>query len=233
MKCLYEFTIDQFFDFVESNKIDNWLIYDYSIEERHDAICNKEYYNTLKKMANKNKISFNAPEIVSWIDGLAMLYTSIDYAIYDEESDLLDDLKIIGELHIPFSKCRADCVLVKDNKILVIEFSYKSNNQNRKELYETKLNQVIYYKELLSNALPKHIEIATYSFPIEIETDKNGNPMYVMSDIENEKMYKNNDNCYYLGEFIKKFFKHTNKTALDELKNLDDTWLIKAKRKRK
>ncbi len=223
MKCLYNFSVEEFNDFVESNKIDNWWIYDNSIEERHDAIFNKDYYNKLKKMAKQNDVSYNEGEIVSWIDGISMLYSSINYAIDDNDDSPLNSLRIIGELHIPFSNCRADSVLVMDNKILIIEFTFKNKYQNRKERYEEKLNQVIYYKELLSNALPKHIEIATYSFPIEVETDRYGKPEYVVSDIVKEKVYKNHDRCYYLARFINKFFKTTNKSAIDELNKLDDT----------
>ena len=231
MKYLYNFSVDEFNEFVEESKIDNWWIYNNTIEERHKAISNKDYYKTLRKMANKNKITFNEAEIVSWIDGLSMMYSSLEYAIDNDKGVTFDNLRIIGELHIPFSKCRADGVLVKDNKILILEFSYL-NHQNRKEKYEEKLNQVMYYKELLSNALPKHIEIATYSFPIETETDKNGNFLLEYSEIAKDKMYKNHDSCYYLAQFIVEFFKTTNKTAIDELNALSDDCLIKPKKKK-
>ena len=226
MKHLYNYSKSGFDQLVEENNIHNWWIYNKSIDERHDAICNKEYYSKLKTWADRAHISYNEAEIVSWIDGMCMLY----YALNDEEN-MLKNLRIIGELHIPFSNCRADCVLVMDNKILIIEFTYKNNNQNRKKKYEEKLNQVIYYKELLSNALPKHIEIATYSFPIEVETDEFNNPIYVNSDITKEQVSKNHDNCYYLGQFIKKFFKTTQKTAMDELYSLDDKMLRNMKKK--
>ena len=81
MKYLYNFSVDEFNEFVEESKIDNWWIYNNTIEERHKAISNKDYYKTLRKMAKKNKITFNEAEIVSWIDGLSMMYSSLEYAI--------------------------------------------------------------------------------------------------------------------------------------------------------
>ena len=230
MKYLYNFSLRELLKYVKNNKIDTWWIYDKSIEERYDYVFYAGYCQKLLEMATVNNISHDECEVISWLDGMALLYCGLKYAT-SKKSDELDNLRVIGELHIPFSNCRADVVLVKDNKILIIEFSYKKKTISRKEKYEEKLNQVMYYKELLSNALPKHIEIATYSFPIEVETDENGNPQLVYSEIAGKKIYKNHDSCYYLGQFIKEFFKHTNKSALDELENLGDNLLIDVKEK--
>lgn len=230
MKCLYNFSVNEFLSFVKENKMNNWWIFNKTMEERKNAICDKEYYKTLATKAKENEMNNSPEEIISWLDGISMLYESLRYS-RDNEEDFLKDLRIIGELYIPYSNCRADNVLVMDNKILIIEFTYKATFQNRKEKYEEKLNQVMFYKELLSNALPEHIKIATYSFPIEVETDKCDKPKLVESVKVKKKVYANHDNCYYLGRYINDFFKNTNKSALDELNKLDDNMIINIKHK--
>ena len=96
---------------------------------------------------------------------------------------------------------------------------------NRKDKYQEKLNQVMNYKELLENALPKHIEIATYSFPIEPETDEYGKPIKVVSKISNKMTPINYDYCCYLAKFIINFFQNTNKSAIEELEKLKDDYI--------
>ena len=232
MKFLYNYHADEFLEFVVDNKLNNWWIYDGQIKDRYNSICNKEYCRMLKKMANKHRIHFDQAEIVSWLDGMSMVYYGLE-SIEEEKKYILDGLQVIGELHIPFSNCRADVVLVKDNKILIIEFSYKNKYVSRREQYEEKLNQVMYYKELLSNALPKHIEIATYSFIVEIEADDLGIPLNCKSEIYDEDdVTANTDNCYYLGRFIQEFFKNTNKSALDELEKISDDCYRKGKKRK-
>ena len=229
MEYLYNFTNDSLSYFIKQYKLHNWWIYNQDINKRYETIENSTYVKELIKKAEKNKISPDKHEIVSWIDNLSIIYTSLNYT-YEINSKACWNLRIIGELHIPFSNCRCDIALIKDNKILLIELSYLKN-MSRKEKYEQKLNQVMYYKELLSNALPKHIEIATYSFPIEPETDSKGNPELIYSHIAEKEIYKNHDSCYYLGKFIATFFQNTLQNAEEELNKYSDDYLIKIQNK--
>ena len=229
MKYLYKYTVEEFINFTEEQGLTNWWIYNQTPEKRYEVIQNSIYTETLKKFA-KNNINYSNEELVSWIDNIQMIYSSLDCAseIINKNKlslEILKRIQIIAEYHIPYSNQRSDILMIKDNKILIIELSYKKENMNRKDKYQEKLNQVMNYKELLENALPKHIEIATYSFPIETETDVYGNPIKVKSIYINKKTHKNFDSCYYLARFIIKFFQNTNKSALEELELLNDDFI--------
>ena len=52
------------------------------------------------------------------------------------------------------------------------------------------------------------------------------------SSIAKKKVYRNHDNCYYLGQFIREFFKNTRKSAYDALLKLDDNLLRTVKEKK-
>lgn len=125
---------------------------------------------------------------------------------------------------------RYSAIINKDYFKILNQFAKKEKRESR---YQEKLNQVICYKELLSNALPKHVEIATYTFPIQPETDENGNSIFKYSPIAKEDKFLNYDNCYYLGQFIKQFFATTNQSAFDELNKIKDDFIIKINKKKK
>ena len=82
---------------------------------------------------------------------------------------------LMQEYHIPFTNKRADYLLVKNNKIMIIEFSYVKLEKKEYQ-YQNKVNQVINYKELISNVLSHGIDISTYTFilhPEEYDKDIN------------------------------------------------------------
>lgn len=232
MKYLYCCTLNDFKELVEKDlKINNWWIHNDTIENRYNAIKNKNYFNVLNYFAQENNITYNKEEIISWLDNISILYFSLQ-GFYNAKKNptqfksFLEETLIIGELHIPYSSHRADIVLIKDNKILIVELSF-AKKEKRESRFQEKLNQVICYKELLSNALPKHIEIATYTFPILPETDEEGNSILKYSSITKDERFLNYDNCYYLGQFIKQFFSTTCQNAYDELNKIKDDFIIK------
>lgn len=116
--------------------------------------------------------------------------------------NLLNNIRII--FHIPFTNKRADYLLVYENKIIITEFSYNKFD-NEDYHYNIKLNQVIGYKELISNILSNDIDIATYTFLIHPEgsgIDPN------MDQIEN------------FIEYIKFFIEKKSISAYKELKKI-------------
>lgn len=237
MKYLYCYDLNRFKKFVEQDlKIDNWWIYNDTIENRYLAIKNKEYFNILNDFARQDNITYSKEEIISWLDNISILYNSLQ-GFYNAKNNphqfttFLEETLVLGELHIPYSSHRADIVLMKDNKILIIELSF-AKKEKRERRYQEKLNQVICYKELLSNTLPKHIEIATYTFPILPETDENENPIFEKSSITKDNKFTNYDNCQYLGLFIKQFFSTTNQSAYDELNKIKDNTFINIEKKK-
>lgn len=178
--------------------------------KKYETIKERDYVYHLKYKfgrvyeINKNeyKIRFYTMDKLTIINNVNELYK------YDENQDkYFDEIKIIQELHIPFTNKRADFVLFKDNKILIIEFSF-DRWKNNEYHYNTKLNQVIGYKECLENILPKHIEIATYTFIIKPE------------DKDYTAFPNNNENIENLKNFIINFFSNTKKDALTELSKI-------------
>ena len=71
--------------------------------------------------------------------------------------NLLNNIRIIQEFHISFTNKRADYLLVYENKIIIVAFSYNKFD-NEDYHYNIKLKQLIRYKKLIVNILPKNNE---------------------------------------------------------------------------
>lgn len=214
MKCLYFLTYEALNSLVEDElNIKNWFVRNDKIKNRKESIVYSERFNTLKERAEKFNFYFDDTEVVTWLDTLNVLYFTFDRI---EDDHLKNSISIIQEFCIPYSNKRADYLLVYDNKILIIEFSF--NKLGYEFNYETKLQQAIGYKELLSNILPKEIDIGTYTFLIEPEEDKYGNVIKVDEHLPNDFKIDN------LAQYIEKFFKKNEKSAMDSLFNIDIHW---------
>ena len=212
IQCLFKLDFKHLKKLVENTlNIKNWYIREDKITNRTIAICNTERFQYLKKQAQKMNIPFDNTEIVTWLDSLTMLYYTFNYL---ENEQLRDSIKIIQEYCIPYQNKRADYLLIHDNKILIIEFSF--NQLGYKQQYETKLSQVIGYKELLSNLLPPNIEIGTHTFLVEPEEDKQGNLLM----IENTDLLSNHFKVDALANLIETFFTKNTDVAINALKQL-------------
>lgn len=192
-----------------------WFIRDDKITNRTDAIYLSDRYGKIKQQADINGISYNDIEVATWFDTLVTLYYVFDRV---EDEDIRNNLKILQEYCIPYSRKRADYLLIYDNKILILEFSF--NKLNYEFNYETKLQQAIGYKELLSNILPKEIEIGTYTFLLEPEEDARGKTIYI--ELDGEKHTANHWKMYDLAKYIEKFFKKNMKVAYNAILQLED-----------
>lgn len=210
MKCLYELSVKKLNELVLKNlHLKNWFVRDDKIENRHYAIVGSERFEILKKRASSMKYIFNDTEIVTWLDTLCEMYYVFSCI---EDEHLKDNIVILQEYCIPFSNKRADYLLVYDDKILIVEFSFRKLGYEFN--YETKLLQATSYKELLGNILPKDIEIGTYTFLLKPEEDKNGNAIYVNGDDD----LPNNREISLFAEYIEKFFNKNIKLAYNSLK---------------
>ena len=172
IKYLYKFKLEDFNDFAEEYNLDNWGIFTDTIKNRYKNMLYNEKLYLFKEMAKNNNIKHNKEEYISWMDNIHILYKAL-LKLEDYEQIYLKDLTICGELHMPLTNKRADIVIFKENKILIIEFSY-SKTEDEEFRYNNKLSQVIQYKEILQNLLPKEIEIGTYTCLIHplSESDK-------------------------------------------------------------
>ena len=133
--------------------------------------------------------------------------------------EIRNELQILQEMEIPFTHKRADYVLVYRRKILIIEFSFQKLNGRYK--FEDKLNQAVGYKELLSNVMPPHIEIGTYTFLIEPETNKSGNTIKKFNKYSNEQELPNNEKIQEFGGYINLFFQKDFEDAMYYLGYVD------------
>ena len=101
----------------------------------------------------------------------------------------LNNIRIIQEFHISFTNERADYLLVYENKIIIVEFSYKKFD-NKDYHYNIKLKQLIGYKELIINILSKNIDITTFTFLIYPEdVDENCNQRQKENFVEYIKFF--------------------------------------------
>lgn len=213
MKCLYELNYKLLNELVkEKLNLENWLIRNQDIRRRKDAISYSDRYAILKKRASDLSFFYSNTEIVSWLDTLSILLSVFD--IIDDEY-LQNNIQIFQEYCIPFSNKRADYLLAYDNKILILEFSFDKLGYEFN--YETKLQQAIGYKELLSNILPYEVDIGTYTFLIEPEESENGKVYYVNdgNNLPNDRKIKS------LAEYIVHFFKKNINLAVSSLKKFD------------
>ena len=186
MRCLYHLKAEQFENFVENElHLDNWMIRADTIQHRLDMIKDSKKFEILKSRAKMVCLKFNDTEIVSWFDSMNILYHTLARIT---DKSLLDDLVILQEFCIPFTNKRADYLLVYENKVMVVEFSFE--NLGYEFRYETKLRQAISYKELLGIILPAGIDICTYTFMIDPEEDSSGTEVYVDKKGNTSNEYK-------------------------------------------
>lgn len=179
--------------------LDGWSVFNTSIYKRMDNIRTYKRYDIMKLQADNSGLRYNDIEIATWFDTLSILYYAFD-GLDDEH--LRDNIIILQEYNIPYSNKRADYLLCYDNKILILEFSFHKLGYELQ--YETKLHQAIGYKELISNVLPKEVDVGTYTFLVD------------------SGCISNDDKVYDLSEYIEKFFNKNIDLAIRSLSHLDD-----------
>lgn len=185
MKALFNGTIKEFKKTTKSDlQLNKWKVFEMNIEDRYDWVQDNSYVNKLHEIAKSNDIKYDKYEIISWLDSQSIMLKIINKMEKLGFDNLLNKVRIIQEFHIPFTNKRADYLLVYENKIIIIEFSY-NKFENKDYHYNIKLNQVIGYKELISNILPKDIDIATYTFLLyPEENDENSNQEQIENFVE-------------------------------------------------
>ena len=201
MKALYNLNYEEFKNLVDNDlNIADWLVFDGEAMSRKNMIINKRYFKILRQRAIEQGINASDEEVLSWLDTLNLLFHSLNFV----DDRILTKLRIIQEYQIPFTKKRADYLLVYENKILILEFSYDRLGHEYK--FETKLSQAIYYKELMSNIMPDHIKIGTYTFMISPEVNSEGKDIMRFNKYIQQDDLANNEKTIDLSEYIMFFF---------------------------
>lgn len=216
MNCLNFMDYQKLNSIVKSKlKIEHWNIYGQTVRERLSQIKDKNYYKSLQILAKERRIPAHEAEILSWLDTLNIMY----YVLSFVDEKILEDITIIQEYKIPFSNKRTDYLLVYQNKILILEFSFDRLGDKYK--YETKLSQAIGYKELLTSILPSNIEVGTYTYIIEPEIDCDGNRVEKYNKYTDQEELANNEKIETLGNYISWFFQKDKKIAIERLIYMD------------
>lgn len=201
MKSLYNLNYDEFKNLVDEElNIANWLVYDDGAISRKNQISDRKYFKKLRERSLEQGIKASDEEVLSWLDTLNLLYYSLSYV----NERILTKLQIIQEYQIPFTNKRADYLLVYENKILIIEFSFERLGKEYK--FENKLSQAINYKELLSNIMPSHIKIGTYTFMISPEVGRDGEDIMKYNKYTRQNDLANSEKIIDLSEYIMFFF---------------------------
>ena len=162
--------------------IKNWKIKAMKYEERVEKTKNSKIYqgildNTkVREFIESQRISES--EILSWIDTMYLLKRLFEH---DKLDSKIKQARIIQEYVIPYTKDnRADAIICKDNKLVILEFTYQ------KSVYITKAQQCFVYKDILKQQLNNKIECYSYVFSYTNETEENFRGDYKLDDQIND-----------------------------------------------
>lgn len=200
---------------IEQQKLTNWFIEDGRIEDRLNRVKQNKYFVALKEEAEQTNTKASDAEILTWLDTMNFMYWTLHKILNNIQGSI--DFTIIQELRIPYSNKRPDYLLIADNKILVIEFSYNNQSNDSNYRFESKLTQAVCYKEMLSSILPQHIKIGTYTCLIKPERGKFQDFTKQSYYNEREELVTFDDQvnlAFYIQEY---FVTYRQKTAIEEL----------------
>ena len=137
----------------------NWKIKNIDYKERIERTKKSKIFQEIISKANSfiNNQKINLEEIVSWIDALYLVNEVLNHELLDDE--IKHNNSIIQEYIIPYTKDnRADIIICKNNKLVILEFTYE------KSKYISKAQQCFVYKEILKQQLNNKIECYSYVF---------------------------------------------------------------------
>ncbi|MCM1195817.1 MAG: hypothetical protein NC310_01950 [Roseburia sp.] len=150
MKCLYSYYIPDFLDYIENDlKISNWKIMLDTIENRYEYISNSKYVSKLEDMGYELDFfedDYDNYEVIAWIDSASILYKTFNLI----NPKKYKDIYIIAEYSIPKTNNRCDFLLIKNNKIMILEFT-NSLHENKQKY--RKQQQVNNYKNLINKQI--------------------------------------------------------------------------------
>lgn len=150
-----------------------WDLSNDDLQERADKIKDENCYKRLKYLFKQKKLNENEVsdmELVSWLDTQFIM----DIIINKLDECILRDLKMLVEFQVPFTRQeRIDWILCYKNNIIIVEFG--STRKNFRDLKLRKTNELLNYKEKLSNILNNNFNIYTYAFLYKLESIKTNN----------------------------------------------------------
>ncbi len=199
---LYFKTPSSFLSFIDSLNIYNeWKIGNGTMNSRGESIRNKGYTIYLRNKFNSKNMfrrSVSISEIVSWLDSFVIMrrfLLKLRSSITEVE---FNEIEIYCEYMIKMSKkMRIDYIIKYKDTFLLIELRMVNNFTKIKTTWSKKKIELLVYKELLENYIPKEIKILTFAFI----------SLYEYKDKKKDVIHLNyNDNQVdFLVEYFKSF----------------------------
>ncbi len=190
-----------FLSFYEGLNIKDWKMSDDFINDRGYAIRDTSYGKTFKKLFNDKHLfrrKLSVGELVSFVDNF-YLVNKLMLILKDMlREDEYKKLKLFSEYRIILSKNRRiDFILEYEERILLIEFRISNRFPNVSSIWQRKEAELLIYKELINNYLPKRKETYIYAFI--------GMPEYTMNAPVEKHINYNNNNLEHLAKYINMF----------------------------
>jgi len=190
-----------FFSFYNDLKIKDWKISDEFVNDRGYAIRDTSYGITFKKLFNDKHLfrrKLSVGELVSFVDNFYLVNKLMLMLKDSLTNDEYSKLKLFSEYRILLSKNRRiDFILEYEDRILLIEFRISNRFPNVSNIWQRKEAELLIYKELINNYLPKRKDTYIYAFI--------GMPEYSMNAPVEKHINYNNNNLEHLAKYINMF----------------------------
>ena len=203
-----------FFDFYKDlNIYEEWKLLDTSNNARGAAIYSKRYTEYLRELFSKKNLfrrNVSIAEIVSWLDNFILVKRIISKLKDELPLNVLGNIRLHCEYKIELSKSRRiDFVFQYKCNILLVEFRFSDKFPNLSNVWQKKEIELIIYKELLMNYLPRDYRVFVYAFI--------GMPEYSGKTPLLKHIKYNNDNinhiCKYIASYLVNFKEGEKKNA--------------------
>jgi len=178
-----------------------WKISSLSLNHRGYQLQKENFVSYLRNLFNAKGLfrrSVSIAEIISFMDSYYIMdkvFNSLEKLLDPED---FKKLSLYCEYKIKYSKNRRiDYVLRFHDKILIIEFRLSATFPNMSNVWQKKENELLIYKELLSNYFPQECKILVYAF---IAMPEFNDHTAIFKHIQ-----YNNQNAKYFAEYINEF----------------------------
>src|SRR5574344_309990 len=144
--------------------VKNWRVKKAKYEDRLKEFEKQKIHEyLLKQCEGFTRTKHSDKELLSWIDSAALIYRIFSSPLLSEE--IRKEAQAIQEYVIPYTNDnRPDFLIIKDNKICIIEFTFQIND------FMSKAQQCFTYKNILEQFLSKDIDCVSYIFSYTDET---------------------------------------------------------------
>lgn len=162
--------VTAFEEFIKELDIYNnqWKIREGLLNERGRAVQNRVYFRELRfKFDNLNlfHMKVSLAETVSWLDSFTHIQRIITKLKEFHPKTELEKTEILFEYVIEMSKSsRVDVIFKFENRLCLLEFSTVNKFERIKRAFQQKRIELMMYKDLMQNYLPKDSKVIVLPF---------------------------------------------------------------------